>query len=79
MRDWSTETENTEFHIPVIANRNRNLMVKNSQEHSSPCGLALPLTTPDLPESEFFFGKQGGEQPAHRITMHKWYYTGKCT
>ena len=29
-------------------------MVKNSQEHSSPSGLTLPLPTLDLPESEFF-------------------------
>ena len=29
-------------------------MVENSQEHSSPIGLALPLPTLDLPESENF-------------------------
>ena len=34
MREWSTETDNTGFHIPAIPNGNRNLMVKNSQEHS---------------------------------------------
>ena len=53
--EWSTETENAEeFHIPAIPCGNRNIMVKNSQEHSSPSGLALPLPTLDLPESENF-------------------------
>ena len=34
MREWSTETDNTGFHIPAIPNENRNLMVENSQEHA---------------------------------------------
>ena len=54
MREWSTDTDNAEFHIPAIPYGNRNIMVKNSQEHSSPSGLAPPLPTLDLPESEFF-------------------------
>ena len=54
MREWSTETDNTEFHIPVILNGNRNLMVENSQEHSSSNSVQPPLLTLDLPESEFF-------------------------
>ena len=54
MRKWSTETDNTEFHIPAIPYGNRNLTVKNSQEHSSPSGLALALPALDLPESEIF-------------------------
>ena len=54
MREWSTEIENVEFHIPAIPYGNRNVTVKNSQEHSSPSGLALPLPTLDLPESEKF-------------------------
>ena len=54
MREWSTEIDNTEFHIPAIPYGNRNIMVENSQEHSSPSSLALPLPTLDLPESEFF-------------------------
>ena len=54
MREWSTETDNTEFHIPAIPNGNRNLMVKNSQEHSSSNGVQLPLPTLNLPESENF-------------------------
>ena len=52
MREWSTETDNMEFHIPAIPNGNRNLTVKNSQEHSSSSGLTPPLPTLDLPESE---------------------------
>ena len=55
MREWSTKTENTEFHIPAIPYGNRNIPVKNSQEHSSPSSLTLLLPTLDLPESEKFF------------------------
>ena len=51
---WSTETDNAEFHIPAIPYGNRNIMVENSQGHSTPSGLALPLPTLDLPESENF-------------------------
>ena len=54
MREWSTETDNAEFHIPAIPNGNRNLMVKNSHEHSSSSGLTPPLPTLNLPESENF-------------------------
>ena len=54
MREWSTETDNAKFHIPAIPYGNRNSTVENSQEHSSPSGLTLPLPTLDLPESEFF-------------------------
>ena len=52
MRDWLTETDNTEFHIPAIPYGNRNIMVKNSQEHSSPSNLAPPVPNLDLLESE---------------------------
>ena len=51
MREWSTETDNTKFHIHAIPYGNRNVMVKNSQEHSSPSSLTLPLPTLDLPEN----------------------------
>ena len=54
MREWSTETDNAEFHIPAIPNGNRNLTVKNSQEHSLSNSLQLPLPTLDLQESENF-------------------------
>ena len=54
IREWSTETDNAEFHIPAIPYGNRNLMVKNSQGHSLPSSLILPLPTLDLPESENF-------------------------
>ena len=50
-REWSTETENTEFHIPAIPYGNRNVVVENSQGHSLPSSLALPLPSLDLPES----------------------------
>ena len=39
MREWSTETDSTEFHIPAIPYGNRNVMVENSEEHSSPSSL----------------------------------------
>ena len=39
MREWSTETDNAEFHIPAIPYGNRNVIVENSLEHSSPSGL----------------------------------------
>ena len=54
MREWSTETDNTEFHIPAIPYENRNVMVENSQGHSSPSSLMPPLPSLDLPESETF-------------------------
>ena len=44
MREWSTKTDNEEFHIPAIPYGNRNIMVENSQEHSMPSGLAPPLS-----------------------------------
>ena len=53
MREWSTETDNVEFHIQAIPYGNRNTTVENSQEHSSSSGLALPLPTLHLSESEF--------------------------
>ena len=54
MREWSTETDNAEFHIPAIPNGNRNHMVKNFQRHSSSNSVQLPLPTLDLPKSKFF-------------------------
>ena len=78
MREWSTETDNAEFHIPAIPYGNRNVTVKNSQGHSLPSGLALPLPSLDLPDSENF-RKQGGKPDCRTTIVHKWYYTGKCT
>ena len=49
MREWSTETDNVEFHIPAIPYGNRDLMVENSQEHSSSNSVQPPLPTLDLP------------------------------
>ena len=78
MREWSTETDNAEFHIPVIPYGNRGITVENSKGHSLPSGLALPLPSLDLPESENFSENRG--KPDCRTTIvHKWYYTGKCT
>ena len=54
IREWSTGTDNTEFHIPALPYGNRNIMVKNSQGYSLPSGPTLPLLTLDLPESENF-------------------------
>ena len=52
MREWIPEKENAVFHIPAIPHGNINLMVENSQEHSSSSGLIPSLPTLDLPESE---------------------------
>ena len=54
MREWSTETDNAEFHIPAISYENRNITVKNSEGHSLPSSLTPPLSSLDLPESENF-------------------------
>ena len=35
MREWSTETDNVELHIPAIPYGNRNLTVENSHGNSS--------------------------------------------
>ena len=51
MIEWLTETEVT-FQPPAVLCRRRNCKVENSQEHSSPSGLAPPLPSLDLPESE---------------------------
>ena len=54
MGEWPTEMDNAEFHIPAIPYGNRNVVVKNSQEHSSPSSLALSLPSLDLPDSKKF-------------------------
>ena len=54
MREWLTETDNAEFHIPAIPYWNRNITVENSQGHSLPSGLTPPLPSLDLPEFENF-------------------------
>ena len=53
-RECSTETENAEFHIPAIPYGNRNIAIENPQRHSLPSGLAPPLPSLDLPDSEIF-------------------------
>ena len=78
MRECSTKTDIAEFHIPAIPYGNRNVTVKNSQEHSTQSSLAPSLPTLDLPESEIFPQKQRGK-PDCRTIVHKWYYTAKCT
>ena len=63
MREWVQEKEDMTFQAPGVPNERRNLTVENSQGHSLPSGLAPLLPTLDhLPESEFFFRKQGGKQ-----------------
>ena len=54
MREWSTESDTAEFHIPAIPYGNRNVVVENSQGHYLPSGPAPPLPSLDLPESENF-------------------------
>ena len=81
MREWSTETQNIESHIPAIPCGNRDSTIENSQRHSSSNNVQPPLLTLDLPKSENlenFPEKQGGK-PDCRTIVHKWYCTGKCT
>ena len=54
MREWVPEKEDMMFQEPAVPYKRRNLTVKNSQGHSSPSGLVLPLSSLDLPDSENF-------------------------
>ena len=54
MKEWMPEKENTEFQAPTVPYGSRNLTVENSQDRSSSSGLALPLPTLDLPNSQTF-------------------------
>ena len=54
MREWSTETEAVMFQTPAVPYGRRNCTVENSQGHSLPSGLAPPLPSLDLPDSENF-------------------------
>ena len=52
MKEWMPEIDNAEFQAPAILNRDRNLIVENSQDRSSSGGMQLPLPTLDLPNSQ---------------------------
>ena len=67
MREWSTETDNAELHIPAIPYGNRNIMIKNSQGHSLPSGLTPPFPTLDLPESKNFSENREENQIAETL------------
>ena len=58
-REWSTETQNFESHIPAIPYGNRYCAVENSQRYASSNSVQLPLSTLDLPESFRIFQKTG--------------------
>ena len=64
MREWSTKTDNTQFHIPAIPYRNRNVTFKNSQGHSLPSSLIPPLPSLNLLESENFSENREESQTA---------------
>ena len=70
MREWSTETDNAEFHIPAIPSERRNLMVENSNGHSSSYSVQLPLPTLDLPQSENFSENREESQLAGPLCMN---------
>ena len=70
MREWSTETNNTELHIPANPYGNRNVMVENSQGHSLPSGQAPPLPSLDLPESENFSENREESQHQEHASQH---------
>ena len=69
MREWSTETDNAEFHIQAIPYGNRNMTVKNSQGHFLPSGPTLPLPSLDLPESENFSENREESQIAEPLCI----------
>ena len=54
MREWVPEKEDVMFQVPALPYERRNLTVENSQGHSSPSSLVLPLPTLDLSDSENF-------------------------
>ena len=53
MREWSTETQNIESHIPAIPYGNRDCVIKDSQRYASSNSVQPPLPTLDLLESDF--------------------------
>ena len=53
MREWSTETQNVESHIPAIPYWNRDCAIENSQRHSSSNNVQPSLPTLDLLEPDF--------------------------
>ena len=53
MREWSTETQNIESHIPAIPYGNRDCAIENSQRYASSNSVQLPLPALDLLESDF--------------------------
>ena len=53
IREWSTETQNVESHIPAIPYGNRDCVIENSQRYALSNSVQLPLPTLDLPESNF--------------------------
>ena len=71
MKEWMSEKENVEFHIPALPNGNRNLMVKNSQDRSSSNSMQLPLPTLDLPNVKNFqkTGKKAASLQDHCVQM----------
>ena len=75
MREWSTETDNAEFHIPAIPYGNRNITFENSQGHSSPSSLTPPLPSLDLPDSENFSENREESQ----IAEPQLCTSGKCS
>ena len=79
MKEWMSEKETTQVLAPAISYGNRTSTVENSQDRSSSSSLTLPLPTLDLPNIQIFFRNEEGRWPACRTTVHKWYYTEKCT
>ena len=67
MREWSTETDTAEFHIPAISYGNKNVAVENSQGHSLPSSLTPSLPSLDLPESENFSENRDESQIAEPL------------
>ena len=54
IKEWIPEKETAQVLVPAVPYGNRNSTAKNSQDRSSSSGLAPPLPTSDLPNTQNF-------------------------
>ena len=75
MKEWMPQKEKVQFLVPAIPYGNRISTVENSQDRSSSSATANIRSS----KHPNFFRNEGGRWSDCRTTLHKWYYTGKCT
>ena len=78
MKEWSTETRSIKSNVPAIPYGTGDCATKNSKRYTSSNTVQQPLPRLYLPDSDFFFRKQG-RKPDCRTIVYRWYYTGKYT